>query len=197
MKEARPRALNLPRMERTESLKGRLLVAGPSLWGTAFHRTVVLVAHHDEQGAVGIILNHPTGDSVWDAVPDLGWLVRFEEPMFLGGPVSPDAVVILGEFASPEDADLLAFGSVGFLAGSFGMDDVRRLRRARLFAGFAVWHAGELEAQVERASAWYAEPATVEDVFDTDPGELWERVVRRMGGEVAFLRTLPAEPVLN
>jgi putative transcriptional regulator len=180
-----------------DSLKGRLLIAGPSLWGTALRRTVVLVAHHDEEGAIGVILNRPSGDTVGEVVPDLTWMVQFEEPMFLGGPVQPDAVVILGEFAEPEDAGLLAFGSVGFLVGHFRADDVRALRRARLFAGFAVWGPGELEAQVHGASAWRAEPATADDVFHAEPEVLWERVVQRMGGELAFLGSGAVEPVLN
>ncbi|MEX2458630.1 MAG: YqgE/AlgH family protein [Actinomycetota bacterium] len=180
-----------------ESLKGRLLVAGPSLWGTNLRRTVVLVAHHDEAGAIGVILNRPSGDTVAEAVPDLTWMVRFEDPVFLGGPVRPDAVVILGEFTCPEDAGLLAFGSVGFLVGHFRADDAQSLQRVRLFAGFAMWGPGELEAQVHGASAWSTEPATAEDVFHSEPEVLWDRVVERMGGELAFLRATPSDFVLN
>jgi putative transcriptional regulator len=180
-----------------ESLRGRLLVAGPPLWGTALGRSVVLVAHHDADGAVGVILNRPSGDTVIEAVPDLAWMVGFHDPVYLGGPVRPEDVVILAEFNSPEQAPNLAFGSVGFLTGSFSLDEARTMVRTRLLAGHAVWGPGELDAQIEKARAWLPEWPNADDVFDSEPHLLWDRVVARMGGEIAFLRSIPFEPILN
>ncbi len=180
-----------------ESLKGQLLVAGPTLWGTSLGRAVMLVAHHDAEGAVGVLLNRPSGDTVIEAIPDLAWMVGFHDPVYLGGPERPQDVVILTEFADPDDPGVRAFGSVGFLTGAFEVEATRRLGRTRLLAGHAVWGPGELEAQVKGALAWFPADASPEDVFNAEPYGLWDRVVERMGGAIAFLRTAPSDPVLN
>jgi putative transcriptional regulator len=184
-------------MAAMESVKGQLLIAGPALWDTNFRRTVVLIGDHDPNGALGVILNRPSGATVGEAVPALSSLVGPEEPLFLGGPVQPESAVILGDFTDPQRAGLIAFGSVGFLIGDVGVEDAVNLRAARVFAGYAGWGPGQLELEMEEEQAWIPERATPGDVFGTDPGRLWDRVVQRKGKEFAFLRTMPFDPSLN
>src|SRR3990170_2661813 len=74
-----------------DSLRGQLLVAGPGLWDPNFRRTVVLIGHHDEDGAVGVVLNQPLDATVEEAAPPLSPLVPSGEPLFRGGPVQPEA----------------------------------------------------------------------------------------------------------
>ena len=180
-----------------ETLKGQLLLAGPALWDTNFRRSVVLIADHDDQGALGVILNRPAGTTVGEAIPELSSLVGPEEPVYLGGPVQPESAVVLGEFAQPERAGLLAFDRVGFLVGDVSVEDAVGLVRARVFAGYAGWGAGQLEMELEEAQAWIPEPAGLEDVFGPEPERLWDDVVARKGREFAFLRTMPFDPSLN
>src|SRR4051812_15345844 len=85
-----------------ESLRGSLLVAGPTLLDPNFRRTVVLIAEHNDEGAMGVILNRPSGMTVADAAPDLEPIVGGELPIFAGGPVQPTAGVVLAEVAEPE-----------------------------------------------------------------------------------------------
>ena len=184
-------------MVAVDTLKGQLLIAGPALWDTNFRRSVVLIADHDGDGALGVILNRPSGATVGEAVPELGSLVGPDEAVFVGGPVQPDAAVILGEFNDPDRAGLLAFGSVGFLVGDVSVEDAIGLVRARVFVGYAGWAPGQLEAEMEEPHAWIPEPARPEDIFASDPERLWERVVGRKGQEFAFLRTMPFDPSLN
>jgi putative transcriptional regulator len=66
----------------------------------------------------------------------------------------------------------------------------------RIFAGYAGWGAGQLEAEIEEG-AWYVVPAEPEDPFLRDPGRLWGKVLRRQGGQLAMLATMPTEPGLN
>ncbi len=84
-----------------ESLKGRLLVAAPSLFDF-FRRTVVLVVEHTDQGAFGVILNRRADTEVIELVPDLVPLVERGAPLWVGGPVGPDSIVVLGDFNDPE-----------------------------------------------------------------------------------------------
>ena len=75
-----------------DSLKGQLLIAAPMLVDPNFHRTVVLIMEHSEEGALGVVLNRPTELAVGEAVPDLAELAD-GDPVFAGGPVQPQAVI--------------------------------------------------------------------------------------------------------
>ena len=84
-----------------ESQRGKLLIAAPSLFDF-FRRTVVLIVEHTEQGAFGVILNRRADADVTELVPDLGPLVERGAPLWVGGPVAPDSIVVLGEFEEPD-----------------------------------------------------------------------------------------------
>ena len=118
-----------------ESLQGKLLIAGPTLWDPNFRRTVLLIGHHDDEGAVGVVLNRASGTTVAEAVPPLGVLVPADEPVFLGGPVQPDAAVVVADFVDPSIADFLAFDTIGFLPSETSPGVEGAVRRARVFAG--------------------------------------------------------------
>ena len=118
-----------------ESLKGQLLVAGPSLLDPNFRRTVVLVGEHTDEGALGVVLNRASEATVEDAVPELSALVDDDELVHVGGPVQPSAIVVVADFADPEQAGALILGSVGFLPAEVDPETIGELRRARVFAG--------------------------------------------------------------
>ena len=100
--------------ERVDTLQGQLLIASPSLLDSNFRRAVVLVTEHTDDGAAGLVLNRPSPASVLELVPELEPLVEDDEPVWLGGPVQPNAVLVLGEFVDPDDAAVPLFGSLGF-----------------------------------------------------------------------------------
>ena len=129
---------------------------------------MLLIGHHDEDGAVGVILNRASETTVAEAVPPLGSLVPADDPVYLGGPVQPDAAVVVADFVDPAVADFLAFDTIGFLPSETepGIEDA--VRRARVFAGYAGWGPGQLEAELEEDS-WVVEPARSSDVFSDDP----------------------------
>ncbi|CAN5271272.1 YqgE/AlgH family protein [soil metagenome] len=178
------------------NLRGHLLIAGPGLVDPNFHRTVVLVGEHNDDGALGIVLNRPSPVSVAEAAPPLAELVPAEEPLFVGGPVQPQSAVVLAELSRPELADLLVFDSIGFLLGDVERPEAGAVRRARVFAGYAGWDAGQLESEMEE-SAWIPEPALPNDVFTDQPRLLWSAALRRKGGKFAMLSLMPLDPSLN
>ncbi len=183
-------------MEPVDSLRGQLLIAGPTLWDPNFRRTVVLIGHHDDDGAVGVVLNRPLDATVAEAVPPLSSLVPPDEPLFRGGPVQPDAAVVLADFEEPARAGILALDTIGFLPEEVESDEVGGLRRARVFAGYAGWGAGQLEAEMEESS-WHVTPAHPGDVFTDEPDALWTSAVGRLGPAYRILRTMPFDPQLN
>jgi putative transcriptional regulator len=179
-----------------ESLRGQLLVAGPSLVDPNFRRTVVLVGEHGDEGAMGVVLSRPSGIVVEDAVPPLAALDGVDTEVFVGGPVQPQAIVVLGDFGEPENAAVVVFESIGFLPGELEPDDLGDLTRARVFAGYAGWGKGQLEGELAEG-AWIVEPALRADVFTDAPEQLWSDVLRRKGGPFGLLAMMPDDPRVN
>ena len=184
-----------------ESLRGRLLVAGPTLEDPNFLRTVVLVGEHNDEGALGVVLNRPSDTTVGEAVPDLEDLTGAEDPVHVGGPVQPSAVLVLAEYEEPAEAPQLVTGDVGFLAledeDEQELDHLEKpLRRARVFAGYAGWGPGQLEHELERDD-WIVTDSQAEDVFDEDAATLWSRVLERQGGQLRLVARMPLDPSHN
>ena len=180
-----------------ESLRGQLLVASPALLDPNFHRTVVLVLEHGEEGALGLVLNRPSDAEVGEATPALAPLVEADACIHLGGPVEPRAVLVLTELDGPAENATVVFEGVGLLSGEGDPDEWAAVTgRARVFAGYAGWAAGQLEAELEEES-WILEPAGRRDVFAEAPEELWADVLRRKGGQFALLARMPPDPSMN
>jgi putative transcriptional regulator len=180
-----------------EGLRGQLLVASPALLDPNFHRTVVLVVEHGEGGALGVVLNRPSGADVAEAAPLLAGLLEPEGQVHIGGPVEPTAVMVLAELEDPSEAATVIFDGVGVLAADgdpalWAADT----RRARVFAGYAGWGAGELESELAE-EAWIVEPAEPGDIFADTNAELWAEVLRRKGGQFALLSRMPPDPSVN
>jgi putative transcriptional regulator len=179
-----------------DSLRGHLLIAGPSLVDPNFWRTVVLVGEHSEEGALGVVLNRASDAAVDDTVPELAMLADDLGQVHVGGPVQPSAIVVLADFLEPERAASLVLDSVGFLPAEVDPTTLGELRRARVFAGYAGWGPGQLDDELEEGS-WIVEPALAEDVFTSEPDALWSDVLRRKGGPFGVLALMPPDPSLN
>lgn len=181
-----------------DSLRGKLLLAGPGLKDPNFDRTVVLIAEHAEEGAMGLVLNRPSGAPVGEAVPDLAWVAGADEIVFVGGPVAPNGVMVLAEWDDPAHAAVLVEEDLGFVPGDAVDADALAgaVRRARVYAGHAGWGPGQLEDEISE-EAWIVEAPRREELFSDDPEGLWASVLRRKGREFALLSTMPPDPSLN
>jgi len=179
-----------------DPLTGRLLISNANLFDPNFRRTVLLIGHHDDDGAVGVVLNQPLGVTVREAVPPLGSLVEPEEQLFDGGPVEPASVVVLADFLDPSKAEVLAMGSIGFLPPEADEEIAEAIKRARVYAGYAGWGPGQLEDELAEDS-WVVAPALPGDVFHDEPSRLWDDVLRRLGRDYDMLRMMPRDPSMN
>ena len=179
-----------------DSFRGHLLVASPSLVDPNFRRTVVLVTEHTEDGAAGLVLNRPSPLEVAGAVPQLEPVVDDGEPVWVGGPVQPEAVLVLGEFLDPDDAAVPLFGPLGFPSLDDPEEMIPTTTRRRVFAGYAGWGVGQLEAEVADED-WILEPALPDDAFTDEPEELWRDVLRRKGGIYELVARMPEDPRVN
>jgi putative transcriptional regulator len=177
------------------SLQGKLLVSSPSLHDPNFRKTVVLIAHHDEDGAMGLVLSRPSDVAGAAAAPALGGLPGADDPVYVGGPVEPTALMVLAEFVDVDEAAAPIFGHLGFMPADAEPTDLS-IRRLRIFAGYSGWSSGQLEAELAEP-AWLIVEAEPDDAFATDPDELWRSVLRRHGGPLRLMERMPFDPGLN
>jgi putative transcriptional regulator len=180
-------------------VKGRLLLAAPTLLDPNFFRSVVLMLEHNDEGALGLVLNRSTDMLVVDAVADWSGLVTQPPVVFVGGPVSPEGAIGLARALAPDEIDgwspiLPDLGTVD-LSRSPSEIDVP-FETARIFVGYSGWGEGQLEDELE-AGGWLVLDALPDDVFTHSPDDLWKRVLKRQGGTTAWLANSPVEPSLN
>jgi putative transcriptional regulator len=179
------------------SLRGQLLVAGPSLLDPNFQRTVVLIVEHEDEGAMGLVLNRPSPIAAEQAIPELGDALDPEERLWMGGPVQATSVVVLADFAGTGLRQMPVVGDVGLVLPESDLQEVgTAVRRARPFLGYAGWGPGQLESELERDDWILAEFAPA-DAFTDDPDALWGEVLGRKGGQYALLATMPPDPSMN
>lgn len=181
------------------SLTGRLLIATPVLDDPNFARAVVLLLDHDDDGALGIVLNRPSEVEVQQAIDPWAELAAGPAVIFGGGPVEPDAIVALGRSRPgmlPDQVEPLV-GDVRLI--DLSADPVlvaAEVSQIRIFAGYAGWAPGQLEAEID-AGAWFAVEARSDDVVTPHPEHLWRTVLRRQRDDLALFATFPRDPSLN
>jgi putative transcriptional regulator len=173
------------------------LIAGPTLLDPNFWRTVVLIVEHNDEGALGLVLNRPSETTVGEAVSELEELVDGADQLYIGGPVQPSSVIVLAQFEDPSDAALIAFDDVGVLGTGSSPEEVAAgVRTGRAFVGHAGWGAGQLDSELERGD-WILEPGRLSDAFTDDPRGLWSDVLTRKGGSYALVARMPPDPSVN
>jgi putative transcriptional regulator len=185
----------------SENLAGRLLVATPLIGDGVFHRGVVLLLHHDADGAQGVVINRPMEAPVDAVLP--AWQDHVTPPgvLFEGGPVGLDTA--LGLVTVPGEGQEEPLG-VKRLFGGLGLVDLDtppvivlpEIAGLRIFAGYAGWSPGQLEDEV-RTGSWYVVDAEARDPFSDSPADLWVRVLRRQRDHLALVSTFPEDPDLN
>ncbi len=157
----------------------------------------MLILEHNDDGALGLVLNRARMVGGAEAVPHwadrLAWPSRLHE----GGPVSTESIIGLG--LGPDDA----VEGVSPLLGRLGVVDLHRdpmglpeVEEVRLFAGYAGWTAGQLEAEVA-AGGWIVVDASEEDARTANPEGLWRVVLARQGGMLSLLGEYPDDLDLN
>ena len=181
-----------------QSLQGQLLLDGGQLRGSFFNRSVVLVCHHDADGAFGLVLNQPTESTLGEMiVADMPDLLK-ETAFFLGGPVQTNALSYLFSDSFLPDANVMPNLSLGH-----SLDELVELgesysssRQIRCFAGYSGWSGGQLEEELAR-KAWVLHPAHLDLVFSPNPSALWRDILLEKGGEYRLLADTPDDLSFN
>lgn len=171
-----------------------LLVAMPQVLDPFFHRSVVLLLNHDEEGSHGLIVNRPTDIPVRSILGgmDIEWTGAEEAVAYFGGPVQPQlgSVLFLTDAARPDLAPAATPVAPG-VAITHHVDDLAGLaaappERMRLLLGFAGWGEGQLMEEILR-NDWLTARVDPRLLFAPDPAGVWGEALRSVGVDPAVL----------
>jgi len=177
-------------------LSGQLLISHPSLLDPNFRHTVVLIsAHTDDEGALGVIINRPLGVTLGEKNDDFTFSPLSDVPIFEGGPVQTDQV-ILAAWRWEDDSRVfrLHFGLSEEAAREMKLADDGAEIRA--FLGYSGWSQGQMEHELDQ-NAWLVSPVTDTLLADASGEELWKAYLHRLRPELGFLENAPDDPSLN
>ena len=182
-----------------KSHTGNFLVASRYLGDPNFARSVVLMIHHNDEGAMGVVINRPSDKSVREV-----WEMIGNDPcdrddlIFIGGPV-PGPLVALHSVESFSQHEVLPGLHMATHKDALDLIVRREDASVRLFSGNAGWGSGQLEGEME-AGGWLSTRASVEDVF-ADHETIWKTVTQRIGLEIMVPEVdrehVPPDPSMN
>jgi putative transcriptional regulator len=178
----------------TELVAPSLLVAMPQVQDASFHKSVVLLVHHDDEGSLGFVLNRVSPvkiAEIFDGL-SLSWWGDQEALADVGGPVQPQlgTVLFTGDAAEPRElaaASELATGlSLTQHVGDLAQLASQPPPRFRLLLGYAGWGEGQLVEEILR-NDWLVVPLEADLVFNGRKDDLWERSLRSVGVDPGIL----------
>jgi len=157
-------------------LSGSLLLAHPTLTDPNFRETVVLLSAHSEgDGAIGVILNRPTGKNLAELYPEEGFQRLGHVQIFFGGPVEHERLILAAwKWSEEEKAHKLFFGiSVEHAMELINSDEPATIRG---YLGYAGWSAGQLESELA-SDSWLCRPIRPGILDSPDHEGLWKELV--------------------
>ncbi|MCI0529881.1 MAG: YqgE/AlgH family protein [Nitrospira sp.] len=159
--------------------QGVLLFSIPELRDPNFSQTVVLLINYEKEGAMGVIINKPTEISLDEALPDVEGIQGQSLPVFFGGPVDRNHMIVLLRTNKPPKNTLRVFKDVYFTGSKDVLLETLKKHdsheKVRVYAGYAGWAAGQLEHEVSRGD-WVISNADPDMIFVEDPSKIWPQI---------------------
>lgn len=175
-------------------LAGQLLVATPLVASPGFMHSVIFMCSHDENGAMGIIINHIIENISYRDLFDQLSIKRGEGidhlPVHYGGPVEINRGFVIYHYEDIPQPESLC--SINNIAVSSSLNILRDIAHGKgphqriLALGYAGWAAGQLEAEIE-ANSWISVPTTLDLVFGPDNDAKWQRAAAALGIDIRKL----------
>jgi len=165
--------------------EGIFLVATDKLSNSSFQHAVILLTHFSDRGATGLTINRPTGISLQQAFPRIRQLQQRTDPLYLGGPVSTNAIFVLLRTQQPSNNMHRITNDIYFSTGknvfSHSFDSSQN-SASRTYAGYAGWAAGQLQNEINRGD-WLMVHTNPKIIFEKDTDNLWRRLTQRWNGK--------------
>ena len=188
-------------------LGGCFLLSDFDLVDPNFHRAVVLMIDHDEEGAFGLVVNRPSPFTLGEVVEGLDDSPAASIPVYVGGPVQQNALFVLRDERAAEDAEVerpvagVAFEPasptmIEYLKGEWSSLPEDERPAVRMYVGYSGWAAGQLEGELA-ADSWVVMRATREIVFHPDPHSAWTEALARTGPLYQIILQTGFKPSMN
>jgi putative transcriptional regulator len=169
---------------------GDLLIASAQIQDPRFYHAVILILQHNQDGAFGIVINHPlASETVASLLAAIGVddeTVEGDIPVFSGGPVQPEFGFVVHSAEYRRSETLAVDGKVAMTASKEALKDIGHHHGPRKFffaLGYAGWGAGQLEGEIARKD-WFVTPEDPALVFDPDSSKVWDRALARRQQEL-------------
>ena len=185
-------------MDCLKPLKGRLLIAEPSVLGDlSFNRSIILLTEHSTDSSIGFIMNKPLGYSLKDLLPEVNCDFR----VYQGGPVEQDNLYFIHKIPN------LLHNSIEVSKGIYWGGDFSQLSNLlnkglvkkediRFFLGYSGWGQGQLDEEWETES-WFVTENKHTNIFNIQSKNLWKNHLMEMGGKYQIWANAPSNPSLN
>ncbi len=179
--------------EDTGYLTGQLLIAMPQLQDTRFERSVIYLCVHNEDGAMGLVVNCLSEDLTFpELLEQVGVELKPETvsmPIHLGGPVETGMGFVL-HTNDYEQANTIKVNDFISLTHTIeilkDIADGQGPRQAMLALGYAGWGAGQLDDEFQENS-WLSVPADEALIFEGSQQDKWQRSIAKLGVDVSLL----------
>ena len=167
------------------SLAGQLLIAAPNMEDPRFFHTVVLMARHDKNGALGIVINRPLEErpleSLLESLGDKDAKAAGSVRIFYGGPVEPGLGFVVHSRDYQRSETIAIDGEVALTASRAILRDIARNqgpKKSLIAFGYAGWRGGQLEGELAMR-AWFTAADDVKLVFEMDRDKVWDEAMKR------------------
>jgi putative transcriptional regulator len=192
-----------------ENLSGQFLISETELIDPNFFRTVVLIIHHNEEGAFGLTVTRKTTSSIGELIPLLEKTPASDIPVYSGGPVQQEYLFILhsamfsgniGEHAheafpgvifEPATEEILEY-----LKDEWPKIPIEDRPSFHFYAGYSGWTGGQLESELD-AGAWIVNSASSDIIFHPDPAKGWEEAMSKKGPFYRIIAETGFKPSMN
>lgn len=180
-----------------QNVQGLALVASPHLSDPNFLKSVVYILRHDDEGALGLILNRPTSTNVGDLLGQLSeQSLCNEAAVFCGGPVD-GPLVMLQRIEMGDEVLIAAASDQESILNT--CEDQGVVRDYRVFDGYAGWGAGQLESELSQGG-WIVWELSPDDIF-SEPETVWQRAIQEIGKDILSgsidPSLIPEDPAFN
>lgn len=178
--------------------KGRLLIAEPSILSdSSFNRSVILLSEHNEEGAIGFIINKPSKYVLKDLIPE----IESDLIIYTGGPVSNENLYFVHRVPDliPESIEIT---NGIFWGGDFEkvqellQNNVLEKNDIRFFLGYSGWSKDQLQDELDTTS-WIVIENKFQNIFNLEHQSLWKDQLMKFGGEYQLWANSPENPSLN
>lgn len=178
---------------RSTNLTNQFLIAMPSLADPNFSQTVTYICAHNEDGAMGIVINRQLDIPLGEVFKQLDLEAENEDieslPVYLGGPVQADRGFVLHNSDTEWQSSAHISNDIGIATSRDILEAIahgKGPRESLIALGYAGWGAGQLEEEI-KSNAWLSGPADIEIIFRTPCEERWNAAAKLLGVDIDTL----------